>query len=572
MSSILEDQILMKAEVEETPYNIVVSSQVNDLDYSSSRLDEMNVARKKSKLTDVVLDVGGTEFPCHKVVLATSCTYFKGMFDSGMKECQQRKISIKAIEATTMGSLLDYFYTGKTTITSCNVQSVLRAANFFQVLTLRDKCAKFLITNMNAETCLDIWQMMVSLSLSFSEQAKIYVLDHFKLVCKLQQFLELTQEELIELISDEHLAIDRENQAGSAVLDWFHYDEDSRRHYFVEILQHVRLELITSLYLVKQIGKELSKVTPKTTLVSKLEGRLTSSDRTFENQKPRETNNVVCFIGAVLDGQKAGDINYFNPINNAWSHLTTNTSSLKGSAVVYDNSIVTRVSKGIHTFNMDTREWNIEVDELIDGDRDELKMILVDERIYFIGGRFHAYDLNKKREVLVEPMLKKVEGTCAVAYGGKIYVFGGRYMHYKETEMIQCYDPNSDTWMHVGDLPEEVPKKDTVAVVFDQFIYLFKDASTIYVYDPKRYEWLRAIPGLETDTYHGRYTATVCNNKIYIISGIISVYDPIHFIYIYTLDPFEGVLELTTKIKVPSPYSSISLRPDKHCVTVRLQS
>ncbi|XP_077869622.1 kelch-like protein 6 [Saccoglossus kowalevskii] len=505
MSSILEDQILMKAEVEETPYNIVVSSQVNDLDYSSSRLDEMNVARKKSKLTDVVLDVGGTEFPCHKVVLATSCTYFKGMFDSGMKECQQRKISIKAIEATTMGSLLDYFYTGKTTITSCNVQSVLRAANFFQVLTLRDKCAKFLITNMNAETCLDIWQMMVSLSLSFSEQAKIYVLDHFKLVFK-------------------------------------------------------------------QIGKELSKVTPKTTLVSKLEGRLTSSDRTFENQKPRETNNVVCFIGAVLDGQKAGDINYFNPINNAWSHLTTNTSSLKGSAVVYDNSIVTRVSKGIHTFNMDTREWNIEVDELIDGDRDELKMILVDERIYFIGGRFHAYDLNKKREVLVEPMLKKVEGTCAVAYGGKIYVFGGRYMHYKETEMIQCYDPNSDTWMHVGDLPEEVPKKDTVAVVFDQFIYLFKDASTIYVYDPKRYEWLRAIPGLETDTYHGRYTATVCNNKIYIISGIISVYDPIHFIYIYTLDPFEGVLELTTKIKVPSPYSSISLRPDKHCVTVRLQS
>ena len=42
----------------------------------------MNDMRKTGQLCDVTLEVAGTEWPAHKVVLAASSAYFKAMFNS----------------------------------------------------------------------------------------------------------------------------------------------------------------------------------------------------------------------------------------------------------------------------------------------------------------------------------------------------------------------------------------------------------------------------------------------------------------------------------------------------------
>ena len=42
----------------------------------------MNDLRKTGQLCDVTLEVAGTEWPAHKVVLAASSAYFKAMFNS----------------------------------------------------------------------------------------------------------------------------------------------------------------------------------------------------------------------------------------------------------------------------------------------------------------------------------------------------------------------------------------------------------------------------------------------------------------------------------------------------------
>ncbi|XP_002731856.1 kelch-like protein 6, partial [Saccoglossus kowalevskii] len=410
MTSTQEDQVLKKTKYWEKPLNIMHSTQIHNPDQSVLLLEKINVARKESKQTDVILDVDGTEFPCHKVVLENSCSYFKSMFDSGMQECHQRKITIKGVDSTTMASLLDYFFTGKIFITSANVQAILQAANLFQVLYVRDRCARFILNNLEAETCLGIWQMMVSLSLAGSEQAKMYALNHFKLVCKVQEFLDLSKELLIEIISDEELVADSETEIGLAVLEWFLYKNGSRKEDFVEVIQHVKLELITSVYLVERLCKELMLSGSQ---VGELEDRLISSQGGPEKEAQHRKNSVVCFIGGFVNGQPSDTINYFNPKNRTWSCLTkANTTyrgvslSYEGGAVIYGNSIYTKVSDALALFNMDTNSWTNRASGLIDGEK-WLKMELIDDRIFFLGGRFHCYDLNKKCEALVAPILKK---------------------------------------------------------------------------------------------------------------------------------------------------------------------
>ena len=53
----------------------------------------LNDLRKQNQLCDVVINVGGQEFPVHKAVLAARSSYFIAMFTSSFKESTQAGIT-----------------------------------------------------------------------------------------------------------------------------------------------------------------------------------------------------------------------------------------------------------------------------------------------------------------------------------------------------------------------------------------------------------------------------------------------------------------------------------------------
>ncbi|KAK7881290.1 hypothetical protein WMY93_029699 [Mugilogobius chulae] len=55
-------------------------------DYAVSLLEQLKFFYEQKLLTDVVLLVEESEFPCHKMVLATCSSYFRAMFMSGLSE------------------------------------------------------------------------------------------------------------------------------------------------------------------------------------------------------------------------------------------------------------------------------------------------------------------------------------------------------------------------------------------------------------------------------------------------------------------------------------------------------
>lgn len=53
--------------------------QINT-DYAVALLEQLKSFYEQQLLTDIVLIVEGTEFPCHKMVLATCSSYFRYVF------------------------------------------------------------------------------------------------------------------------------------------------------------------------------------------------------------------------------------------------------------------------------------------------------------------------------------------------------------------------------------------------------------------------------------------------------------------------------------------------------------
>ena len=63
---------------------------------------------------------------------------------------------IGGVCASSMELVLDYVYCGKVQLTTENVQSLLSAANLFQLKGLRDGCADYMERKIEVDNCIGI--------------------------------------------------------------------------------------------------------------------------------------------------------------------------------------------------------------------------------------------------------------------------------------------------------------------------------------------------------------------------------------------------------------------------------
>jgi len=159
-----------------------------------------------SLFSDVTLCAGSEEIKCHRNILACSSSYFLVMFKSELGESHQTKIQIKEMEASTLRLVLDYVYTGKVELTVENVQSVLSAANLFQMINLRDGCANFMMHHISEDNCVGVYFFARAHEChNLAESARQLVNAEFEAVCQLPEFLSLPADKLVDIISDDQV-------------------------------------------------------------------------------------------------------------------------------------------------------------------------------------------------------------------------------------------------------------------------------------------------------------------------------------------------------------------------------
>ncbi|KAJ1063172.1 hypothetical protein K5549_012647 [Capra hircus] len=125
---------------------------------SKKKTEKKLAAREEAKLLktlcDVILMVQERKIPAHRVVLAAASHFFNLMFTTNMLESKSFEVELKDAEPDIIEQLVEFAYTARISVNSNNVQSLLDAANQYQIEPVKKMCVDFLKEQVDASNCL----------------------------------------------------------------------------------------------------------------------------------------------------------------------------------------------------------------------------------------------------------------------------------------------------------------------------------------------------------------------------------------------------------------------------------
>ncbi|KAL4136091.1 hypothetical protein QTP88_007658 [Uroleucon formosanum] len=208
--------------------------------------ENLLLCRRNEDFCDLRLQTDdGTIIPTHKIVLVAGCPYFYSMF-KGFKENNKSLINIREVESTSLQLLIDYIYTGEIMISDQSMLDLMPAANMLQLNSVKNSCVKFLQDKLNPSNCLGIRKFA-----DFYDAREL--LRSSEELVEEEEFLFLTSEEFIELISHDDIKVPFEEIVFECVYKWVKYEFSFRYDSLPVLMEHVRLPLIPIEYLLTNV-------------------------------------------------------------------------------------------------------------------------------------------------------------------------------------------------------------------------------------------------------------------------------------------------------------------------------
>ena len=108
-------------------------------------------------LSDVVIDVDGTKFSAHKIVLAAGSSVFLSMFQSnGFIESETNIIKIDDLEPPVVYEMLRFLYSDRIENANRFARGLLIAADKYLIDPLKTKCEAFLAEKLTLGNCCEL--------------------------------------------------------------------------------------------------------------------------------------------------------------------------------------------------------------------------------------------------------------------------------------------------------------------------------------------------------------------------------------------------------------------------------
>jgi hypothetical protein len=115
---------------------------------------------KDETTVDVVFLVGSGKTPisAHRLVLAASSKVFRAMLFGPMSEAQSKEVKIgdDGLTGQAFTALLEYIYTGKTTISEENFFGLRSLAQMYDYPDLLEQTTAFAVENVTERSCLSM--------------------------------------------------------------------------------------------------------------------------------------------------------------------------------------------------------------------------------------------------------------------------------------------------------------------------------------------------------------------------------------------------------------------------------
>lgn len=527
--------------------NSAVNKFLND-GHSKDGFTIMNELRKQNTLCDVTLIAEGTEFPVHKLVVASCSPYFKAMFNGSMSESNQDRVNLEGVQSAALTQLVEYIYTGEIEVTEENVQSLLPAANLLSLSWVRDSCCRFLQSQLYPSNCLGIRSFadmhscsdLLLASTNFTEE-------HFPEVVKGDEFLNLSIAEVCTLISSDQLSGGSEEKVFEAVVAWVGFCQEKRKEHLPDLLEHVRMPLLSKDYLVEKVNEHtLMKNADgkcKDLLLEAMSYHLMSSEHKTKKAlnsirtRPRIPMGLPKTL-IIVGGQAPKAIKKVETYdfkNECWEKLAEMTNRrCRAGVAVYNGQIW-----AIGGFNGSLRVRTVDIYDPIKGEwnpgpsmearRSTLGAAVLNGKLYAVGGfdgstgldTAEVYYDKKKVWSRIADMNTRRSSVGVGVVGSFLYAVGG----YDGTQRqclssVERYDPDADEWTKVAEMTTR--RSGAGVGVVDGLLYAVggHDGPTVRksaeVFNPQSNTWTQIA-----DMLNRRRNAGVAsvNGLLYVVGG-----------------------------------------------------
>lgn len=470
--------------------------------HSRSLLDGLLALRQNGILFDVVLLVEGKPIQAHRILLAASCDYFRGMFAGGLRETQQTDIPVHGVTFVAMTKLLDFIYTSELELDLENVQEVLCAATLMQVEDVIGFCCDFLFSWLDDGNILEVDKLADVFGLQqLAAKVHSYILRNIQTFSRTEVYRQLPAEKVFSVLCSDELEVSTENEVYEAALHYHYSPEQVETDQVclqddLKMLEAVRFCLMDQQVLQRLYGR-LNSCPLKESVAAALryhqeelwqpvlQGPLTQPRSSFRC--------ILGFGGMFSSGSLTESEDLFQVFHPSWSEWRTLSAahaprmSNQGIAVLDNFVYLIGGDKNTSGFRAETRCWR--------------------------------YDPRHNNWCSIKPLQQQHADHCVCVVAGCIYAIGGRD-YSNELESVERYDPRTNTWEYVSALRREVYAHAGTGLEGKIYITCGRRGTAYlretFCYDPEANRWSECAEGPVERAWHGM---AAVNGRAYVIGG-----------------------------------------------------
>ncbi|XP_034034928.1 kelch-like protein 10 [Thalassophryne amazonica] len=411
----------------------------------SSTLNEM---RLEGDFIDAEIRVQNATFPIHKVILANCSPYFRDLFS------RQTVYTVSEYSPEIMQLIIEFAYTNTVLVTDDNVEELFCAADHYGIAGLIHACITFLEEHLCPQNCINICHLADKLGYAeLGHKAYNFLFDHFESCIDSSGFLQLSLEELKDIIKKDEVIVREESIVLEAILRWIAHSPNQRNSHIFVLLSKVHLPLCSTEYLRNNIESVIHR------------------DPHFINVSgcPRFPTAILFATGGWHDGRPTSEIEVYDICADRWVDLPNSleeTCAYHGTVFLDGSLYCVGGYNGVAhcktlRFDLSTRIWHREAQMQVP--RCYVSVCVLNGLIYAMGGNdgiathnsAERYDPQTDRWTFIAPMHeRRSEASCAVLYG-KVYICGGlnRTLHYLSS--AEFYDPETDRWTEIAPMTSQ---------------------------------------------------------------------------------------------------------------------
>ncbi|XP_005813230.1 kelch-like protein 33 isoform X1 [Xiphophorus maculatus] len=510
---------------------------------------------------DVILELDEISFHVHRIILAASSDYFRGMFTCGMKESHQACIALPFVPACELEALIGWSYSGTLHLSWDCVFEIACAALQLQFQSAFLLCLKFMREEMQVNSCLDVESFAEAYGLSeLLEEANDFTLRNFREVSATAKFQDLPAKKLLDLLRCDGLCVPSELTVFRAVISWIQADPEERMAQAALLMSGVRFPLMTfrEFREVRAINLHMECFADKEVELygSALKEFGFSLPKSDEYCRIRRPKDALCVVGGDQLDPDVGkripsqDIWFANSLRNGtglvkeieWRRLGEIPEKPKfrhGVAVMDKRLYVAggcyfyakdNIMTSAYSYDPVTNTWKRMAD--MQEPRSNFSLVVHEERLYAIGGdkeidtntdSVEMYKPDSNSWSFVRPLDQALSGCGVSAINGGIFISGGfnckyvclasMFLYHPERGSVYLADMSRDRAQHCM---EALRGRLYVAGGLCNLRKFYTDQLACEVYDPVTDSWadFSSLP-----VPHVGSASAVLEEKLYVLGG-----------------------------------------------------